>query len=252
MKWLFEEGLKSAVIGAKQKRSLFVLSSLFVSVLILVALLAQAPTLQASDFLDREAALRPEENEQYLAYLPIIMKPLFLVADFSSCGSTNNLGGNMGAAYISPSNLVIESYVEVLEPPWGCAVHIEYHIKDWGAFWLQLEHAEVSEYSLLIFDIMGDASVGVPAQMKIEIKRDCQKVGGSNQCNEIEILYFAGITAQWQRNVNVNLSDFEPVDWPGYTGIQDWSDIEELVFTFEADVSGQDGAIYLDNIQFGN
>lgn len=257
MQRLFEEGLRSAVNNVKQKRVLLVLSLLIVLVPILVALLVQASPMQASDIPSPEIARVSEENVEYLIYLPMVVgppagPPPLPVADFRTCDSTNNLGGAMGAAYISPSNLVIESYVEVPDPPGGCEVYIEYHIKDWGAFWLQLEHADLSEYSLLFFDIMGDASVGVPAQMKIEIKRDCQKVGGSNQCNQIDILYFAGVTGEWQRNVNVALSDFTAVDWPGYMGILDWSDIEELVFTFEAHVSGQDGAIYLDNIQFGN
>ena len=260
MRRLFEEGFKSAVSGAIRKRSLFVLSSLFVSVLILVALLALAPYARASDFLarkDASRALRSEENGESKQYIPMVVgppvgPPPLLVADFDTCDSTNNLGGNMGAAYIPPSNNVIETYGERPGLPGNCAAHIEYHIKDWGAFWLQFEHVDLSEYSLFIFDIKGDASVGIPAQMKLEIKRDCHKVNGSNQCNEIIIYYFAAITADWQKTIAIELSEFDPVDWPGYSGIQDWSDIEELVFTFEANVSGQDGAIYLDNIRFGN
>ena len=62
------------------------------------------------------------------------------------------------------------------------------------------------------------------------------------------MLYVSGITADWQ-TMSVNLSDFGPT---GYTApLSSFVGMEELVFTFEANRSGTDGVVYLDNIGFG-
>jgi hypothetical protein len=142
----------------------------------------------------------------------------------------------MGAAYNPPDSLV-ESYVE--EATRGCVARLEYDIAGWSAFWMKLESVDLSDYKTLAFDIRADPQVGIPGQLKIELKR-------ANN-TEIEIKYIPGVQADW-RTIGVELADFGPT---GYTApLSSWSAMEELVFTFEASRSGLRGAVYLDNIVF--
>ena len=57
---------------------------------------------------------------------------------------------------------------------------------------------------------------------------------------EVSILYVSGITTDWQ-SMSVNLRDFEG-------SLSSFTNMEELVFTFEANEAGRIGVIYLDNI----
>jgi hypothetical protein len=197
------------------------------------------------DYFYRDTGVRAAHTDltgDYWAFLPIILKieppapdPI-LVADFDSCSSTNNLGGAMGAAYNLPDRLV-ESYVQ--EPGRGCIARLEYHIVCWSAFWMKLEHLDLSQHNRLVFDIKANPQVGIPAEFKIELKRDGN--------NEISIIYVSGVTADWQ-TISVDLANFGPA---GYgEPIEVFTDMEELVFTFEANHSGTHGVVYLDNIMF--
>ena len=162
------------------------------------------------------------------------LPPSPVVADFNSCAGVNNLGGPMGAAYNAPNSLT-ETYVP--EQDRGCVARLEYNITEWSAFWIKLQNADLSPYGQLVFDIRADPAPGVPGQMKIELKR------ASN--TEVSIAYVSGITADWQ-TMSVNLADFGPT---GYTApLSSFTEMEELVFTFEASRSGTQGIVYLDNI----
>jgi hypothetical protein len=165
-----------------------------------------------------------------------ILRPFTLqqsmVVNFDNCSGVTRLGGQMGAAYdpVSDDRLV-ESYVEERER--GCVARLEHDIVTWGAFWIQLQGADWSSYSQLVFDFKADPQT-VPEQVKIELKRaDGQ---------QISILRYSlsEITTDWQ-TIAVNLSDFEGT-------LSSLTDIEELVFTFETDGSRKTGVIYLDNI----
>jgi len=157
-----------------------------------------------------------------------------VIADFDSCAGINYLGGPMGAAYDPPDSLV-ETYVQ--EPGRGCVARLEYHIRAWSAFWMKLQDVDLSPYSNLVFDIKADPQLGIPAEMKIELKR------ANGQ--EVSIIYVSEITADWQTK-RVPLSDFGPT---GVTApLSALTAMEELAFTFEANRSGTDGVVYLDNI----
>ena len=142
----------------------------------------------------------------------------------------------MGAAYDPPSgDRLVDSYVQ--ESGRGCIAKLEYEIVSWSAFWIQLQGTDLSPYSQLVFDIKADPQENVPERVKIELKR----VGGQ----EVSILYISGITTDWQ-TMSVNLRDFGPT---GYTdSLSSFTNMKELVFTFEANQSGRAGIIYLDNI----
>jgi hypothetical protein len=141
----------------------------------------------------------------------------------------------MGAAYDPASgDKLVESYVQ--ETGRGCIARLEYNIVGWSAFWIQLQDADLSPYSQLVFDIKADPQKKVPGRAKVELKRaDGQ---------EVSILYISGITTDWQ-TMSVNLKDFAP----GYAHpLSSFKNMRELVFTFEASQSGKAGVIYLDNI----
>ncbi len=171
-------------------------------------------------------------------YLPIVLKnfsPLVVVADFNECTSTNNLGGGMGAAY-NPPDLLVDSYVK--EQGRGCVARLEYQIINWSAFWIKLLHLDLTPYSKLVFDIKS-SQTDIPAELKIELKRAGNK--------EVSIVYVSGFSTEWQTLI-VDLKDFGE---SGYAPpLSSFTEMEELVFTFEANRSGKQGIVYLDNIIF--
>ena len=134
----------------------------------------------------------------------------------------------MGAAYAAP-DILTDTYVP---DRGGCVAKLEYHITAWSAFWMKLQSANLSSFRTLSFYIKADPAVGIPAKMKIELKR----AGNS----EVAINYISGITNEWQR-FDTKLSHFGPA-------LSSWTQMEELVFTFEATQSGQNGIVYLDDI----
>lgn len=158
-----------------------------------------------------------------------------IIADFDSCANINNLGGSMGAAYNPPDSLV-ESFIN--ESDRGCVAQLNYDIQDWAAFWMKLQEADFSPYRTghLTFDIRAEAETSAPGRIKIELKRAGDQIG---------ILYLSNITSTWQTR-QVALSDFGS---PGYGNpLASFTEMGELVFTFEARNAGKQGTVYLDNI----
>lgn len=154
-----------------------------------------------------------------------------MVVNFDGCAGVAKLDRRMGPAY-APGDMLVESYVK--EDGRGCIAKLEYDTADWAAFWIQLQRADLSPYTQIVFDIRADTPESVPQQVKIELKR------AGNQ--QISVLRhdLSEVTSEWQ-TMSVNLSDFEG-------SASTLTDIEELVFTFESGGSRTIGVIYLDNI----
>jgi hypothetical protein len=165
-----------------------------------------------------------------------------VIADFDSCDNINNLGGEMGAAYTG-EDLLFESYPPRLSDG-GCMVRLEYDIKVWSAFWLELRMLDLSSRGQISFDIRADEPV--PGWIKVELHRACTTVDGNTTCEQSEITYISGIATTWQ-TVSIPLSDFGPA--PGFDPLETWEGVQELVFTFENYIAGQYGVVYLDNIE---
>lgn len=159
------------------------------------------------------------------------MPPQSTLVDFDNCTRVTRRGGQMGAAYDPNSD---DRLVESIEEKDGrvCIAKLEYDIAGWGSFWIQLQGADLSPYHQLVFDIKASSQENIPERIKIELKR------ANGQ--EISILRTSGITTDWQ-TTSVNLSEFEG-------SLSSFTDVEELVFTFEANGSRKTGAIYMDNI----
>jgi hypothetical protein len=162
-----------------------------------------------------------------------VLQP-YTVAAFDRCIGVTDQEGLIEAIPGSPGDELVVSYVQ--EAGRGCIARLEYDIVEWSAFWIQLQGADLSPYSQLVFDVKAD-SHNIPERVKIELKR----AGG----HEVSILDISGITTDWQ-TMSVNLSDFGPTSYA--PPLSSFTDMEELLFTFDVERSGRTGVIYLDNI----
>jgi LysM repeat protein len=200
------------------------------------------------------AAGTPAENVCFrnIQYLPdeasaALSAPIIeqlMIADFNSCSGTNNLGGQMGAAYQPPHNQLTEVYITGSDN--SCVAKLEYQLKDWGAFWMKLPDVDLSTFQaqngFLTFDIKANAPL--PYGVQIEIKRLCVPNQG---CEELSVYYITGITTEWQTR-SIPMSGFGSTGWA--PPLSTWNGIEELVFTFAYPSGGNNGTVYLDNIRF--
>jgi hypothetical protein len=187
-------------------------------------------------YMESREGQAPEVPVSCMPATPVAPVPALMVADF--CSGTNNLGGAMGAAH-EGSNSLTESYGS--HAGRDCAARLEYDIETWAAFWMKLQGRDLTPYSRLLFDIRGDVEAGVLGRIKIELKR-------ANN-TEVSIAYISNITDSW-RTVSVSLDSFRSTGFPGVPPLSSLTGMEQLVFTFEADSSGNRGVVYLDQVRF--
>jgi hypothetical protein len=111
---------------------------------------------------------------------------------------------------------------------------------------MKLQNAPLTSFQendgFLTFDIRADEPV--PNGVKIELKRFCAP---DADCGELSVYYMTGITSDWQTR-SIPLAGFGTTGWAAT--LSAWDEVEELVFTFEAHNSGNNGIVYLDNITF--
>jgi hypothetical protein len=161
---------------------------------------------------------------------PTLMPPL-IIADFDHCLPRNELGGTIGVTFNSPDSMSAEYFPE---PGGGCSAKLVYHIeKYFVTFYLNLMGTHLTNYNTCSFDIRGDSAIGIPVEVKVELKR-------SNNA-EMAYYYISEVTEDWQ-TICLPFAHFQPISLPSY------SEMSELVFTFELNRTGLDGAVYLDNI----
>ena len=121
---------------------------------------------------------------------------------------------------------------------------VDYTIETWSAFWLKLRMLDLTVYRRLSFEIRADEPI--PGSIKVELHRACTTENDTTDCEQYGVTDFSGITGTWQRK-SIPLSDFKPT--PGRDPLATWAGMQELVFTFESDKSGQHSVVYLDNIK---
>jgi len=158
--------------------------------------------------------------------------PPLVIANFDdSCLPKTLVGGITGVTSNQPDTMRAD-YLR--EPARGCLVRLEYHIeRNFVTFYLKLAGTNLAKYNTLSFDIRADPAISIPAQVKVELKR--------SDNSEVATYAISGITAEWQ-TISVPFASFEPFPLLSFT------DMSELVFTFEPDHAGSVGAVYLDNI----
>ncbi len=182
---------------------------------------------------------RAAEEGGHTLFLPIIEKPVLLIADYNSCDKYDNLGGEMGAAYNLP-DLLQEQYV--FENGRGCVVRLDYqNQQNWSAFWMKIQSVSLVPYSQIVFDIKSGEPLS--GQVKMELKRNCHP--GIFECDEVWIQYFSNITTSWQ-TVTIDLDGFTPLDNENPNAC--FTAMEELVFTFEKEIIDDMGVVYIDNV----
>lgn len=160
-----------------------------------------------------------------------------VVANFDNCLGTNNLKGNMGAAF-DPPDFLKESYIP--EEGRGCVARLEYQIpKVYAAFWMKLQGMNTKDYNTVTFYAKGDSTAGIPQLFKVEVKR--------NNNAEMSIIYLSNLSDKWQQFAIPYNEFVQFFDFPALSG---WDNLSELAFTFEIEKSGQTGVIFVDDIAF--
>jgi len=157
--------------------------------------------------------------------------PPLLIADFNACQGVTNPGEAVGTAVdVNTLDTINAAYVREAER--GCIAQLTYDMEHWAGFWLRLDKTDLSPTSQLVFDIRTDSLEQAPDFLKIELKRA--------DGEEISTLRTTGLSTNWQR-LRLNLENFMGPS-------ASLSDLEELVFVFEAGDAHKTGVIYLDNI----
>ena len=189
------------------------------------------------------------ENVVFVTPPPTPIANTVWIDNFDDCNNINATGGENGSAYIDGLGFMQETYLP--EAGRGCVVKLEYDITWWSAFYMDLNHSDLSQHSQIAFSVRGDPNAGHPGQIKIEIKRRCTRQDdGTNDCRDISIAYVPISSGEVYEYKVVNLASFVGTGWPGYSPVSDWGDIEELVFVVESPGNPMQGVFYLDNIVF--
>ncbi len=167
-----------------------------------------------------------------------------LVSDFTSCMLVNNLGGLMGTA-AHPKDRLDVSMLE--EGDKGCTLRLEYRMKEWTAFWIQLNRERLTTQECLAFEIKAEPlgeDLPFVEGIKVELAGDCRK----GHCNIRSIRNLSErIAGAWQ-TIMIALDSFISTDYA--LGIMDKGLIEQVIFTFEFQKVGYSDVILLDNVRF--
>lgn len=165
---------------------------------------------------------------------------VLMIDTFNSKQDKNMLGGAMGTWIGNPSDESQGSWSEFSDKEKfgdaGSSLFLKYDVDSvnpaFGGYWMKLENADVTPYTLLVFFIKGDAASGYPTKFAIELKSEKQTGR----------FVLRGVTNQWQK-MAIPLSEFE--------GLTDLSALSEIVFIFAQDtVDNLTGAVYLDELCF--
>lgn len=181
------------------------------------------PTATPTDHLTPTATETPTPTATH-TYTPSPTPTPLVVARFDGCSNMVELGGGAGATGLIPT-------YEPDDSESSCAVELD--CPDECSYWIPLLGHDLTLYSRLVFDIK--AGTPAPDKIKIELRR---------KGDEVSRTYVSGITEDWQ-NKQVEIGELQAV--PGKTPLSSFTDMTEIVFTFE---TGQSGVVYLDNIVF--
>jgi hypothetical protein len=145
-------------------------------------------------------------------------------------------------------NRVTERYPG--EPGRGCVAELAYEVVDWASFWIDLQHADLSRHTALVFDARVDEPLAESLWLKIELKRADGREIGFVWVERYKLL------TTWAE-IRIPFERFKSIDYPGLRPLptpQEWTQMEELVLTVElvvpegADRGLKEPILYLDDI----
>ncbi len=177
-----------------------------------------------------------------LLLLPVHLLSDIILINFDS-GLKNTFGGYCGAFDYNPKDF--SSFCKIsLEKDndlhfEGKYLQIDYDVLSplpaFNGVWFKLNHANLSDYDALFFNIKGDIDRGFTRKFKIELKSG----------NSTIYYIITGITDKWKK-VKIPFKKFKLTG-----GNFNWKKVDELVFVFEDfRVTEKEGRIYIDDIGF--
>lgn len=172
------------------------------------------PTIQPTQPDDKETPTATHSLTPTFAPLPLI------ISDFNSCEET-----------LAGSSLINVDFVQDSDIH-GCVAQLNYVGS--SLFWIKLNDVDITYYNKLMFDLRADSSFD-GWQTKIELKR-------ANETIDFDLIH--NISEEWQ-TITIDFVNFSSL-------LSAYTDMQEIVFVFEQELSSETGAIYLDNIQFAH
>lgn len=164
---------------------------------------------------------------------------LFMIADFESGATPNNIGGGFGVWNKDPNDQTQGCKMYFIAPGHddnGQAIKLSYDVDSpnpsYNGFWMKLEDVDLSDYKKVSFWLKGDKDAGYSSKFKLELKN----------ASEVAPLYVEDVSDNWTL-IEIPLSNFGR--------ITDWSKMKEFVIVFEdSQATQKTGAICIDDVAF--
>lgn len=178
---------------------------------------------------DGNVATDPVDVPYKIHRFQVSQHPYLLVDDFMDTDPQNLLGDNSGA-FKSSSGKMLVRFDKI-------SARLDYDVsvpESYAGYYSLLHHANLTGYNAVSFLVRG--SVG-GEKAKIGLRNFSLK----ETKLPIESYLPTGISTSWQK-VIVPLSLF--------TGVGDWSDMENMSFSFENWIGSGKGTVYIDDLKF--
>ncbi len=173
----------------------------------------------------------------------------FTIADFNNGDMLNNLQAEMGTWETDPEDTSqgIEASLDrnIKMGRSGHSLKLDYNVGSKknavNGFWMQLKFFDASPYDHFEFYVKGDKRKGCTNIFKLEFKKLQKDLDGLEETTKGSFIV-KGITDEWQKiSIPLNVMN----------GITDWSQMGELVITFEKRrVDNPKGTLYFDDFTF--
>jgi hypothetical protein len=173
----------------------------------------------------------------------------FTIADFNNGSMSNNLQAEMGTWETDPDDksqsIAASLDKNVKMGKTGYSLKLDYNVDSAknavNGYWMQLKCFDASGYDHFEFYVKGDRLKGCTNVFKIEFKKLQKGADGEEETAKGSFIV-KGITGEWQKiSIPLNVMN----------GITDWSQMGELVITFEKRrVDSPKGTLYFDDLAF--
>jgi hypothetical protein len=169
-------------------------------------------------------------------------KKEFVVADFDSGESPNNLGGDFGTWNYDPDDetqgcLFFFEPDDHKNPLKGYCARLDDDVQSsnpaFNGFWMKLKGTDLGAYDQMSFWVKGLGDGKFTSRFKVELK---------NNLGERAVYVVENVTQEWQEIT---------IDFKKASGINNWSQIEEFTFVFDDILATyKEGTIFIDHLSF--